>query len=125
MGAPAISINDISIAEGNSGTTQALFTLSLSNGGALANVTVNYATANGSAIAGQDYTAASGTLTFAPAVTTQTVAVNILGDTTIEPDETFYINLSTPANASISDTQGLATITNDDFYRIYQPIIMR
>lgn len=58
--------------------------------------------------------AASGTLTFAPGVTSQTVTVNILGDTMDEDDETFYLNLSNAINASLADNQGIVTITDDD-----------
>ena len=59
-------------------------------------VTVGYTTANGTATAGTDYTASSGTLTFAPGVTTQTIAVKVTGDTAVEPDETFTVTLASP-----------------------------
>nr|WP_286191175.1 Calx-beta domain-containing protein [Synechococcus sp. FACHB-909] len=113
--AASFSISDVSISEGNSGTKTAVFTVSLSQavaGGA----SVSYATANGTATAGSDYLAASGTLTFTgTAGETQTVSVTINGDTTFEPDETFFLNLSAPTNGvTIADSQGLATITNDD-----------
>ncbi|MCB0931195.1 MAG: cellulose binding domain-containing protein, partial [Mycobacterium sp.] len=88
--APTMSISDVSVTEGNSGTTNANFAVSLSNA-ATTPVTVAYATANGTATAGSDYTATSGTLTFAPGVTTQTVAVKVTGDTTVESDETFTV----------------------------------
>ena len=77
-------------------------------------ITVDYATANDKATAGEDYQAASGTLTFAPGETTKTVSVQVNGDTLYEPDETFFVNLSNPANATISDAKGIGTITNDD-----------
>ena len=110
---PSLSINDVSVTEGNSGTVSAAFTVSLS-AAASGPVTVAYATADGTATAGSDYVAGSGTLTFATGTTTQTVNVVVNGDTTIEPNETFLVNLSSPTAATIADTQGQATITNDD-----------
>ena len=77
-------------------------------------VTVNYATANGTAIAGADYQAASGTLTFSPGQTLKSVTVPVSGDTLVELNETFSVNLSGAQNATILDSQGVATITNDD-----------
>jgi len=78
-------------------------------------VTVNYATADGTATAGSDYTAISSTqLTFLAGETTKPVNVTVSGDTTVEPDETFNVNLSGATNAVIGDSQGVGTITNDD-----------
>jgi hypothetical protein len=77
-------------------------------------VTVNYSTADGTATAGEDYTATSGTLTFSPGETTNTVFVQIIDDLIYEGDETFSLNLSDPTNATISDDQGIGTILNDD-----------
>jgi hypothetical protein len=77
-------------------------------------VTVAYTTANGTATAGSDYTATSGTLTFAPGETVQTVDVPIVGDTTLEPDETFTLTLSNPVNATLGTATATGTITNDD-----------
>ncbi len=111
--APSISINDVSVAEGDTGTTNANFTVTLSAASGQT-VTVNYVTADGTATAGSDYTAASGTVTFTPGQTQQTISVTVNGDTTFEPNETFFVNLNTPTNATISDTQGQGTITNDD-----------
>jgi hypothetical protein len=109
----ALSINDIAVNEGNSGTTNATFTVSLSKASAQA-VTVSYATAEGTATAGTDYQSSSGTLTFAAGQTTQTVSVQVNGENVSEDDETFFVNLSNPTNAEISDAQGQGTITNDD-----------
>ena len=112
----AIRINDVSIVEGNSGTKTLSFTATLSQA-STQTITVNYATANGStnpATASSDYIAKTGTLTFAPGVTTKTVAITINGDTMVEPNETFFVNLSNPVNATISDARGVGTITNDD-----------
>lgn len=110
---PALSVGDTSVAEGNSGTTTATFTVSLGAASGQT-VTVNYATADGTANAGSDYVARSGTLTFPPGTTTQSVAVTINGDTTVEPDETFTLNLSGASNASIARATATGTILNDD-----------
>jgi hypothetical protein len=110
-----LSINDVTLTEGNSGTKNATFTVTLS-GETFQPVTVNYATANGTATAGSDYTATTGTLIFNvnPGETSKQITVSILGDTLAESDETFFINLSNPINATIADNQGITTITNDD-----------
>ncbi|MEY2475791.1 MAG: large repetitive protein [Actinomycetota bacterium] len=108
-----LSVNDASVTEGNSGTTNAAFTVTLSPTSAQT-VTVHYATANGTATAGQDYTASSGDLTFAPGETTKTVNVPVTGDTAPEPNETFTLELSAPGNATIGDGSGTGTILNDD-----------
>jgi hypothetical protein len=110
---PSLTINDAIVAEGNSGTTPATFTVTLSPASANT-VTVNYSTANTTATAGSDYTAANGTLTFAPGIVTRSVSVLVAGDTTSEPNEAFVLTLSSPTNAILSDTQGAATIVNDD-----------
>ncbi|QLE58891.1 S-layer family protein [Nostoc sp. TCL26-01] len=110
---PTLSINNITVTEGNTGTTNATFTVTLSAASTSA-VTVNYATANGTATAGSDYTATTGTLTFNPGDTSKTLTVAVTGDTTVEANETFFVNLSNATNATISDNQGIGTITNDD-----------
>lgn len=110
---PAISINNQTVAEGNSGPTTVTFAVSLSRASSQT-ITVNYATANGSATAGSDYTAVSGTVTFSAGQITQSVNVTVHGDTTLEPNETFNVNLSSPSNSTIADSQGVGTITNDD-----------
>jgi hypothetical protein len=110
---PALSIADVSLAEGNSGTVNAVLTVTLSAAN-LQPVTVNYATADGTAAAGTDYTAATGTLTFNPGVITQSITVVVTGDTATEPNETVTVDLSSPTNATIADGQGVVTITNDD-----------
>lgn len=110
---PTLSINDVMIAEGNGGTTNATFTVTLSS---IHNqtVTVNYATANNSASAGSDYAATSGILTFNPNETIKQITVQVMGDLAYEPDETFFVNLTNPMNAGITDAQGQGTISNDD-----------
>jgi hypothetical protein len=111
---PAVSIDDVSVTEGDSGTTvDAVFTVTLSEA-SVYTVTVDYATADGTATGGVDYVAAGGTLTFVPGVVTQPIAVTVNGDDIVEMDETFFVNLSNPVNASITDAQGAGTILNDD-----------
>ena len=77
-------------------------------------VTVDFATANGTAMAGVDYAPKSGTLTFLPGETLKTITVQVFGDFEIEGNETFFVDLSNPSNAVIGDAQGLGTIINDD-----------
>ncbi|KAF1695518.1 hypothetical protein CSC65_07095 [Pseudoxanthomonas daejeonensis] len=110
---PALVINDVSIVEGDSGTTNAVFTVTLSPAVGQ-NVSVNYATANGTASGTTDYTPTSGTVTIAAGATTGTISVPVRGDTLAEPNETFRVNLSNPVNARLADTQGVGTITDDD-----------
>lgn len=110
---PTLSINDIIITEGNSSTKNAIFTVTRT-GTATHLITVNYTTANGTASAGSDYTETNGTLTLAINEAAKTITVPILGDTTVEQDKTFFVNLSNPTNATITDIQGRGTITNDD-----------
>jgi glucose/arabinose dehydrogenase len=112
--APAsLSVNDVTQAEGNAGTTSAVFTVSLDYS-AGQTVSVQYATGGGTATPGTDYTPVSGTLTFSPTATARTVAVPILGDVLDEDDETFLLDLSSPVNATLGDPQGQATIQDDD-----------
>jgi hypothetical protein len=110
---PSLSISDVSVTEGNSGATSALFTVNLS-AAASGPVTVKYATANGTAAAGSDYTAASGTLTFAAGERSKTINVAVLGDTSFEADETFALTLSNPTGATIARGTGTGAIKNDD-----------
>ena len=110
---PTISVNDVSITEGDSLSTNAIFTVTLSNASA-DTVLVDFFTSNGTAMALSDYTPANGTLTFLPGQTSKIISVPINGDVFNEPDETFFVNLLNPANATISDAQGVGTILNDD-----------
>ncbi|MEH1771542.1 beta strand repeat-containing protein [Nostoc sp.] len=108
--APTISILDKS---GNEGSGNLVFTVKLSN--ASTNViTVAYNTSNDTAIAGVDYTAVTGSLTFNPGVITQTISAPILNDFIAESSERFFVNLINPTNASIADNQAIATITDND-----------
>lgn len=109
----ALSIANATITENNFGAQQMQFTVTLS-AASLQTVTVSYATADGSASAGFDYTAASGTLTFGPGQLTQSVAVTILGDTIDELDETFSVDLSNAQNATIAAGHATGTISDDD-----------
>ena len=111
---PTISIADATpVAEGNSGTTGATFTVSLS-GPSSQQITVDYTTGNATAQAPGDYTAASGTVTFAPLDTSEQILVDVNGDVTDEPDESFGVDLSNPQQATIADGHASATITDDD-----------
>ncbi|QTL02897.1 cellulase family glycosylhydrolase [Aquabacter sp. L1I39] len=110
---PALSVADASVTEGNSGTKELAFTVSLS-AAATAPVTVAYATANGTALAGSDYTAKSGTLTFAAGETSKVVRVLVSGDTAVEANEALSLTLSNPAGATIADGSATGTIVNDD-----------
>ena len=113
-GSPAISISDVTLAEGQSGQTALVFSVSLSKVSA-GEVSVRYTTANGSAKTGNgDYVGKSGTLKFAPGETSKTITVLVNGDTTVEAAENFFVNLSRARNASIADAQGVGTILNDD-----------
>jgi uncharacterized protein (TIGR03437 family) len=111
--APSVSINDVTVTEGNSGTTSATFTVTLSAASGFT-VTVNYAAADSTATAGSDYQAASGTVTFNPGETSKPISVAVNGDPDFEPNESFFVNLSTPVNVTIADGQGVGTINNDD-----------
>ena len=112
---PIVSIGDVSLKEGDSGTINATFTVNLSNPSTQP-ITVDYATSDGTATAGSDYTKIDKTtLTFAPGETTKNITVAIVGDKTVEPDETFKINLSNPTNATLAtDESATGTIQNDD-----------
>ena len=109
-----ISIADVSVAEGASGsTTRVQVTVSLS-GPSAAPVSVEFSTADGTAIAGQDYTQRTGIVSFAPGETSRTIGLDVLGDATVESNERFFINLFNPVNGTIVDNQSTVTINNDD-----------
>jgi chitinase len=110
---PQITLSPVSVTEGNSGTTPMVFTIALS-AASTSTITVNYATGGGTATAGTDYQAASGVLSFAPGVTSRTVTVNVLGDTTDEPNETLDLTLSGAANATIGVAKATGVIVDDD-----------
>ena len=114
---PSVSVGDAQILEGDSGSTTLLFPVTLSTS-STQSVSVDFATANGTARAGNsvpfDYTGRTGTLTFSPGQTTRNIAVVVRGDLYSETDETFTLNLSNAANASIGDGEATGTILNDD-----------
>lgn len=110
----SVSIGNVTVTEGNAGTLNAVFTVTLSAVSG-STVTVDFATANGSATAPADYGATSGTVTFAPGEVAKQIIVSIVGETVVETNETFSVNLSNPTNATISGSGfGLGTINNND-----------
>jgi hypothetical protein len=109
---PALTISDVTLLEGNSGSQNAVVTLSLS-APSTKTVKVNYQTVNGTAKAGSDYDPVSGTATFAPGQTRYSVLVPVRGDTLIEPDATFFVRLQNARNATIADGTGVVTIADD------------
>src|ERR1700754_556069 len=110
---PSISVRDVSVVEGNSGTTQATFVVALS-GAASQSVSCSFATSNGTATAGPDYTATSGTVTFAPGETEKPVVVLVKGDTVDEAQETYFLDISNVQNATVSSSRGTGFIVDDD-----------
>ena len=106
---PALDIADDTVEEGDD--AELLVTLSRTS---TETVTVDYATADGNATAGDDYTSTSGTLTFAPGEASKTIRVPTVEDTTQEQTETFTVTLSSPTNATIADGSATGTITDDD-----------
>jgi len=110
---PSLSVADVSVAEGDAGTVTATFTVSLSSASGRT-VTVDYSTAAVTATAPDDYSNKSGTLTFSAGQASKTVSVTVKGDLLDEPAETFTIDLSNPADATVADAQGVGTITDDD-----------
>ena len=111
---PMASITDTRIPESDNGaTTTAEFTVTLTRDSEQV-ATVDYATADVTAEAGKDYTAASGTLTFSPGETTKMISVSITDDPLVEPYETFTVTLSSPSNTTLADAMATGTVTNDD-----------
>jgi hypothetical protein len=107
---PSLWVNDIVVAEGTNGTKEALFTVTL-HPSSQETVSVDYATADGTALAGADYIASSGTLVFAPGQTNKTISVTVTADVPPEPDEEFSLNLANAANVPIVRAQGVCIIT--------------
>lgn len=114
---PSLSIDNVTVTEGGSGTVNAVFTISSTLAAPAGGISVNVATTDDSATtADSDYTALSTTATIPVGQTSTTVTVLVNGDTKLESDEAFFVNLSAPTGgASIGDGQGVGTITNDDF----------
>ncbi|MBI5653890.1 MAG: hypothetical protein HZC40_26095, partial [Chloroflexi bacterium] len=115
-----LSINDVSVTEGNSGTTLATFTVNLSAPAGAGGVTFDIATQDNSATtANSDYVARSLTAqSIAQGNSTYLFSVTVNGDTNVEGNETFYVNVTNVVGATLSDGQGLGTINNDDTIRI-------
>lgn len=112
---PMVSITDVSVIEGNSGTNNAVFRVGLSAPNGLP-VVVRYSTSNGTARAGSDYIARNGSLTFSPGTPnlTQTLTIQVRGDTIAESNEVFFVNLTSATNAVLAKAQGVGTIINDE-----------
>jgi len=113
MVSPMISLSDVTITEGNSGTVNATFQVTLSAPSAQP-VTVMFSTADGTATSGTDYVSSFGLVTFNAGQTSKTITVVVNGDTVAEGNETFFVNLTSATNATIADGQGVGTIVDDD-----------
>jgi Calx-beta domain/FG-GAP-like repeat/RTX calcium-binding nonapeptide repeat (4 copies) len=107
---PTISITDKT---GSENSANFVFTVQLSNASSQT-ITVDYNTSNDTAIAPVDYTPLTGSLTFNPGTTTQTITVPILDDFVDESNETFFVNLTNATNATIADNKAIGTITDND-----------
>ncbi|MDB6018342.1 MAG: hypothetical protein JWR19_2831 [Pedosphaera sp.] len=110
---PIISIGDASVVEGNVGITNMVFAVTLSAASAQT-ITVNYETVDRGAWAGSDYVSTNGVLTFAPGITNQSITVGVIGDLTIETNETFSAIIYNPNHAVMGRSTGVGTIINDD-----------
>lgn len=116
---PVVSVGDAMVTEGDSGTATAVFTITLSVASSQT-VTVNFATADGTAAGGAcgsgevDYQSGTGTVSIPPGTTSGTIAVPVCGDMLDEPNETFFVNISAPTNATLGGAQGTGTIADDD-----------
>ncbi|WP_317040692.1 beta strand repeat-containing protein, partial [Roseivirga misakiensis] len=113
---PSFSVNDPSVSEGDAGSTTLTFTVTLDSGAPAGGATVDFATSDGTATAGSDYTSATGTVSFSVGETSKTIDVTISGDELVEVDETITMTLSNPTGTSvvIGDATGTGTITNED-----------
>jgi hypothetical protein len=111
---PSFIIDDVAFAEGDSGTTDFVFTVTLIPADPVNSHTVDYSTSGLGAISGVDFNPASGTLTFAAGVSMQTITVEVIGDTVVEGSEEFQVNLSGSSAPPIGDGIGIGTILNDD-----------
>jgi plastocyanin len=106
---PSMSINDVTVSEGNGATRAATFTVTLSSP-AVGTVTAHFATSDGTAFAPSDYQSKSGTVSIGNGQTTGSITVNVVGDRLREPDETFSVTLSSPSGATVGDGTGVGTI---------------
>jgi uncharacterized repeat protein (TIGR01451 family) len=110
---PAISIADASAVLPSSGTTNMTFALTLASPSAQT-ITVSYATSNNTAIAGNDYVATNGIVTFPPGITNGILSVSIIGSIAVAPNKTFFVNLSSPVNGVLGRSQAVGTIVNSN-----------
>jgi hypothetical protein len=110
---PAISVFACAVPEGQAGSVPCTARVILSNASGLP-ITVAYATADHTTTVGIDYFASSGTLSFVPGTTAQPIQIQVLGDTLVEGDETFFVNLSNPQNVTLLESQATNTIGDDD-----------
>ena len=110
---PQLSVAGVSVTEGNSGTTSAVFTV-VANATSSRPMSVGFATSDGTAVAPGDYVATTGTVTIPVGSTTATFAVSVVGDTLYEHDEAFKVTLSKPVNAALGTRSATGTILNDD-----------
>ncbi len=110
---PKVSVSNTTISEGNSGTVEAAFSLMLSRPSSQ-DVTITYGTSDLSAVAASDYTAATGSVTFAPGIETRMAKVAVIGDTLNEPAERFNLDVQSTTNSDLGDGAAVGTITNDD-----------
>jgi hypothetical protein len=115
---PTLTVDDVTVVEGNGGTRRIHFTVTRSGGDLSSDCSVTFQTADGTAKAGRDYAATRGTLTFAPGQTTAAVEVQVLGDRRVEPQESFSLVLSAPVGGALGKAVGVATITDDDGPRL-------
>jgi hypothetical protein len=110
---PKVSVADVTVTEKNSGTTDAVFTVSL-DAALQEEVSVEYVTADGTATKLSDYIRTSGVVVFRPGQTSRRFSVPVKGDELVEGNETFIVNLINPENADIADGQAVATIIDND-----------
>lgn len=113
-GIPAISVAAIALAEGDTATTPFEFTVQLSEAAPVGGISFNYATVDGTAIAGTDYTANTGTGSIAEAATSTTITINVIGNTTPQSDRSFSVSLTAITGATPSTLSATATIEDDD-----------
>jgi len=109
-GLPSVTVGDVTVNE-DAGTATVQFTLSSTPN---IPVTIDYSSANGSAVSGIDYTGVSGTATIPTGSISTTVSLPIINDNVVEATENFVINLSNPTNANLTNNQAIVTILDDD-----------
>ena len=121
---PVVSVGNASVVEGNVGTSVLNLPVTLSSAAPAGGVTITYSTANGTATAGSDYVAVvAGTVTIAQGATTGNLPGTINGDTTVEPDATFTVTISSATNATLGTATATGTILNDDVVAPALPVV--